>query len=800
MVNYKEYGIFSNDSSEFIIHRIDTPRPWINYLSNGKYCAIISHTGGGFSFYLDPGVNRVSRWTSENYMKDTPGRYLYLRDSDTGQYWSSGVRPVGKSEGYECRHGLGYTTIKNKFAEISTELTYFVPQEESAEVWIVKIKNLSGHERHLKVFPFLEWSMGQWMPEISVRNLYILVNHGVFDKKNQMIVTRKFPWGGKEHTFLGFMGSSLEVKGFDIDYENFIGRYRGYNDPIVIEKGSCTGSEARGMNMVGVFEHELRLQPNEEIEFSVVAGLAPMRESAAAIKSGIKLAAKVVNKYRNLDTAHSVLKETKEYWKNLLNPGRLSIETPDEILNSSVNVWMKYQIVMNNHWGRSASYYHEGWGEFGYRNTSQDAWSMIPLDPDYSKERLIKLAQHQKKNGQPLPGWSLCLGPSTHRPPSDFPIWLPMLLISYIKETGDFKILKKKVNYFDGGSATLYEHAKKATEFLQDVDRSKRGLPLMGTQDWNDAFDRTGIGGKGESIWLGMGLCVALKNLEELSLFLGDKALAKDCQSRYEKMKALLNKYAWDGDWYRYAFNDLGVALGSKKNKEGRIQLNAQTWAIIAGLPDEPRLKKILKVIDHDLNTPYGPALFTPPYTKYDHNIGRITAFAPGTKENAAIFCHGGAFKAYADCALGRGDEAYDTIKKMLPASSDKDIDLYKTEPYVFPEYIVGPGNARYGEGAFSWLTGSVDWFFITITHNLLGVKPDFAGLRIDPCLPRAWKNIKINRSFRGANYEVRINNSSQVCKGVKSIRVDGKLIESNLIPPHSDGKNHLVEVEMGKN
>ncbi len=799
MAQYTEYGNFSSDNSEFVIKRIDTPRPWINYLSNGKYCAIISHTGGGYSFYLDPGVNRVSRWSSENYMKDTPGRYLYIRDQESNQYWSSGVRPVGKSQGYECRHGLGYTTIKNSYAEVSTELTCFVPWEESAEVWLAKIKNLSNRERSIKVFPFMEWSMGQWMPEISVRNLYILVNQGVFDAENQMIITRKFPWGGKEHLFLGFMGSSLKVKGYDIDYENFIGQTHSYQDPVVLERGTCTNSTARGMNMVGVFEHELRLKPQEEVEFSVIIGLAPMRENDAAIKAGIKKSAAVVDKYRDISYVKSSLNETKNRWQKLLHPGRVHIETPDEQLNRSVNVWMKYQITMNNHWGRSASYYHEGWGEFGYRNTSQDAWSMIPLDPEYAKERLIQLAEHQKKNGQPLPGWSLSLGPSTHRPPSDFPIWLPMLLISYLKETGDFKILKKKVKYFDGGSATLYEHAKKATEFLQDIDRSARGLPLMGTQDWNDAFDRTGIGGKGESIWLGMGLCVALKNLEELSTFLGEKSVAKDCRVRYEKMKTLLNKYAWDGDWYCYAYNDLGQPLGSKKNKEGSIQLNAQTWAIIAGLPDDVKLKKILKVIDQDLDTPYGPVLFTPPYTKYNHNIGRITAFAPGTKENGAIFCHGGAFKAFSDCALGRGDQAYDTIKKMLPASLDKDIELYKTEPYVFPEYIIGPGNRRYGEGAFSWLTGSVDWFFITITDKILGAQPDFAGLRIDPCLPKSWKDAKIFRTFRGACYEIRIKNRAGVNRGIQFIKVDGQKIESNLIPPHGDGKNHLVEVEMGR-
>ena len=742
-------------------------------------------------------MNRVTRWAPDNYLKDLPGRYLYIRDEKSQDYWSSGARPVGKSEIFECRHGLGYTTVKNLYNNIQSEISFFVPQGESLEVWIVKLSNLSNKTRELKLFPFVEWSLGNWMPQLSVPNLYALVNHGWFDSKSQLLIARKFPWGGKEYPFIGYMGSSLKVKGYDVDLENFIGRYRDYSKPEVVEKGLTTRSEARGMYMVGVFEHELRLKPKEEKEFVVVLGLSPSKESEAAISSAVKKSSQKAKKYRNLSFAKKSFAQTKQFWKDAILSNNITIKTPNEDLNQSVNVWMKYQIYMNNHWGRSASYYHEGWGEFGYRNSSQDAWSMVPLNSNYAKEKLITLAKHQKKNGQPLPGWSLSLGPSTHKPPSDFPIWLPMLLIAYIKETGDFAILKKQVKYFDGTSATIYEHAKKATEFLQDIERSKRGIPLMGTQDWNDAFDRTGIRGKGESVWLGMGLMVALKNLEELADHIGDGKVARDCRSRYEKMKTILNRYAWDGEWYCYAFNDFGEPIGSRKNKEGKIQLNAQTWAIIAALPDEEKLKKILKVIDKDLDTPFGPVLFTPPYTRYSDRIGRITAFAPGTKENGAIFCHGAAFKMFADIMIGRGDEAYQTLVKILPSSPNKDIELYKAEPYIFPEYLVGKGNARYGEGTFTWLTGSVDWFFIAVTQGIVGVKPDFDGLRIEPCLPSSWPVASMVRSFRGARYLIEIDNKYGKSRKVKSINVDGAYISSNLIKPHSDGKLHRVRVTM---
>ncbi len=330
-----------------------------------------------------------------------------------------------------------------------------------------------------------------------------------------------------------------------------------------------------------------------------------------------------------------------------------------------------------------------------------------------------------------------------------------------------------------------------------DVAKSRRGLPLMGTQDWNDAFDRTGIGGKGESVWLGMGLCVALNNMKELAAYLKDRKTAEECQVRYDKMKAIINKYAWDGNWYCYAFNDHGEPIGSNKNKEDKAQLNAQTWAILAGIPDKEKLKKILKTIDGYLATPYGPVLFKPAYTKYNGRIGRITAFAPGTKENAAIFCHGGAFKVVADLKIGRAEEAYKTFKQTLPCSDNKDIEIYKSEPYIYPEYVIGPGNRRYGEGAFTWLTGSADWMFVAATEWMLGIRPEFEGLLIDPCIPKHWKRCEAIKRFRGAIYQITIENPKGHSKGVREILVDGRKINGCLISPHKDGKTHYVKVLM---
>jgi cellobiose phosphorylase len=375
-----------------------------------------------------------------------------------------------------------------------------------------------------------------------------------------------------------------------------------------------------------------------------------------------------------------------------------------------------------------------------------------------------------------------------------------MLVLQYVRETGDVKILKKKIKFFDGGSATLYEHAKRATMFLQHITKSKRGLPLMGTQDWNDAFDMTGVRGKGESVWLGMGLCVALNNMKELAGYVNDKIEIKRCGKDYEHMKKLINKYAWDGGWYVYAFNDFGEPIGSRKNKESKIQLNSQTWAIMAGLPDCDQLDSMLKVIDNDLDTPYGPVLFTPCYTQYSDRIGRITAFAPGTKENAAIFSHGGAFKVVSDLHIGRAEEAYETFKDLLPMDSGKDIEIYKSEPYVLAEYLIGPGNPRCGEGAFTWLTGSSDWLYVAGTEHMLGIKPQVEGLLFDPCIPSEWKECKIKRVFRGAAFDIAILNPKGVNKGVKYITVNGKKQDSPLVKlaPGKGRDSINVEVIMG--
>lgn len=781
--DYTKYGDFSADGTEFVIKRPDTPRPWINYLSNGKYCLLLSQRGGGYSFWNDPELNRLTRWSPGSYLKDEPGRFLYVRDAESGATWSV----THNAARFRCRHGLGYTMIGSGKNGIGAEITFFVPEGVPCEVWQVNVHNESKTARTLQLFPIVELMPGNYFPELNMRNIHVLMNRAEFDHKTQSIAAWRLPWGNKAWPYRLFYGMSLPVRSFDTDFEFFMGRYGGWDLPAAVKAGRCTGSDqVCGVNLVGGLQGEMTLKPGETKTFSVVLGMVRERSESRELLA----------RFRNPAEVSKALAETQANWRKLILDNVL-VETPDKDFNLACNVWLKYQTVMNNHWGRSATYYHEGCGEFGYRNTAQDAWAMTAIDAKYALARLVKLSESQWKTGQPLPGWSQETGANTHKPPSDFPIWLPMLLMQYVKETGDLKILDKPVKFHDGPAASLYEHSRRATHFLLNVAKSKRGLPLMGSQDWNDAFDRTGIGGKGESVWLAIGLCHALRNMQELARAKGDMKTLKEFAAGYERMKKLVNRYGWDGGWYVYAFNDYGEPIGSRKNKESRVQLNSQTWAILAGLPDAKQLKSILKVIDKDSETPYGPVLFTPWYSQYNGRIGRITAFAPGTKENAAVFSHAGAFKAVADTKIGRGDMAYKTFKQLLPMSANKRIELFKTEPYVLPEYVIGPGNPRFGEGAFTWLTGSSDWLFMCGTQHILGVRPEFDGLLMDPCLPKHWKRCRVRRQFRGATYDIEILNPNGVQSGVKYVEVDDVRQTSPLVAPKSRGV-HRVTVMMG--
>ncbi len=785
-------GHFSKNGLEYIITRPDTPKPWFNYLFNDLYHALTSQTGGGYSYYDDPKSNRILRY--EHIQTDRPGRYVYVRDEETGEFWSVNWQPVRKKvDFWETRHGLGYTTLTSRTNGIEGKITYLVAQDSPVEIWMVRIKNLDKKARKLRVYPFVEFVSGDIELETCYRNILSLYNEAVYDDKLKAILARKYPFRRGQVEWLNFFSVSHRIHGFETSKETFIGRYNDLGSPNEIRDGTLKNNSVRGEDMIGAFELRLNLAPKEETSFVVCLGFAKNAQEAASY----------LRKYRRWEVAEEELLEIKSYWKGVVD--RIRVHTPDPHFDLMVNVWGKYQLSAIIH-SRGTSSYHGTEGGLGYRDTAQDSEGLLALRLDAAMEKIEKLLYYQYHTGHAVSGFSYSEGSwdKNHQAvitgKADVAVWLPYTIVSYVKETGDTEFLKKKYRFHDGGEATVYEHIKRAVRYLYK-QRGEHGLPYIRKADWNDAYDHVGLGGKGESVWLGMALARACKQLEGLAHFLKDRKTEVEMRRKYRTLAAIINRVGWDGGWYLAAYNDEGYRIGSAKNEEGKVPLNSQTWAILSEVAPPDRRKKILKLIDEYLDTEYGPALFLPSYTRFDPGIGRVTAFAEGTKENAAVFSHACAFKIVADCLVGRGDKAYETYCKLLPMSPAKsDHTKYTAEPFVWAEYVIGPGSRyKFGEGNFTWNTGTTPWMFIAATEWILGVRRDYEGLLIDPCFPRHWKRASIRRPFRGATYEVTIENPEGVEKGVKRIFLDGKRWDSNVIPPHGDGKIHRVQVVMGR-
>lgn len=804
-----EYGHFSPDGLEYVVTNPNTPRPWINYLTNDRYCSIISQCAGGYSFYKDCRTNRLTRWSPENWHFDRPGKYIYIREG--GKAWSLTYQPIRvKPQSYRCRHGLGYTTIEAVNNGVQSDVTYFVPEQDECEVWIVSLTNKSKKEKKLELFPYVEFLIGDYHEELRYRNIMHLYTRVWFDKAHQAIFAKKTAaWEGmniQPFDSLIFFGSSLSVKGSCTQKDAFLGRYNTEEKPEAVVDGKfknfplCSGEDS-----IGSFKHAVTLKPGQTKEFTVCLGQT----------TGATEVARMLAKYRNIKTAKEELEKTKAIWRSRIT-GNIEVNTPDKDFNVLYNVWVKYQVYICNFWSRSPSYYHEGSGGRGYRDSAQDSEAVVSINSQMTRQKMLKIASLIRRDGTSAPGWSDTKGPYKFRPNKDHQVWLTMTVSAYIKETGDKDILKEYVPYlkdswikgwdtdpnFKGGAqtdgeGTLLEHLENNLRFCFN-DVGEKGFPKIGHADWNDAIDAAGIKHKGESVWLAQALVRSLKTLADLCEIMGENGKKEEYLQMAKTMDERINFTGWDGEWYSRGFDDNGQVYGSKQDKEGKIFLNTQAWAVLSGVAREERLKQIVQSVDKYLNGPHGLALFYPAFSSWVKRLGRISMFSEGTKENAAVFCHAATFMAVGYAMAGYGDKAYEAVRKIMP-NAQKDMDLYKTEPYVFAEYLVGPENPyRYGEGAFTWITGSSGWNFMLATEWILGARRDFEGLRVDPCIPKKWKRCSIRRPFRGDVYEIEIHNPSGKERGVKQIFVDGNEINGNLIVPFKDGKVHQVKVVMG--
>lgn len=790
-----EYGHFSEDGREYIVTRPDTPRPWVNYLSNEKYCSICSQTGGGYAFFETSGYNRITKeYPPIVLFRDRPGRFVYLRDRESGDYWNVNWQPVAKPDTeWESRHGIGYTTLKSTYDGIQGDIRYFVPRKEDLEIWMITLKNVGDRPRKLSSFCYVEWSLGNYAFNLTESSFSKLFNEISYEDHVIFATTRFWnvlPMGGGNPNLrwdkYAFMTSNIPPAKFDCLEEEFMGMYRSWQNPLAVERGECSNSLGNGKEIVGALQHEIDLAPGEEWQLIVLLGVVYSKDDAHRLRA----------RYDEWQEAEHSLRDVNQYWSAYLS--RTTCDTPDKDFCVSFNIWNKYQSWITSRWSRMDSYYIGGGSIIGHRDSWQDMLGILPNDLEWCRRRVLYLLEHQFPDGSTLHNWDPLTNIGVKTGHSDDPMWLVLGVLDYIKESGDLAFLDELAAYYDGGTETVRQHMIHALDYTL-ARRSPRRIPLMEAADWNDGLDQIGRQGRGESTMVAEQLVWMLREASDMFTRIGQDNLAAKYLAAREEVIAATNEYLWDGEWYVRGTRDDGQVFGSAKNDEGKIYLNPQSWAVLSGLAQGERADICMDSVLKHLYTEYGPALFLPAYAQPNPKIGIITRFAPGNKENGAIFNHPVSWAIMALCILGRGDQAYDMWRRSSFVVRGQDPNVYKAEPYVYSEYVIGPDSSSFGQGEFSWMTGTAAWMWKVSLEWILGVRPHFDGLLIDPCIPTVWDKFQVKRYFRNAVYMITVENPDHTCKGVRTVTVDGTRQESNMVPVFRDEKTHEVCVVMGK-
>ena len=784
------YGYFVDDGKEYVIKTPQTPKPWVNIISNSEnYGLAISQTGSGYSWFRHAGKNRITRW-NQDLIRDNWGKYVYIRDNKKGQFWSCTYHPVRrKVKHYTCRHGLGYSTFETLHNDILSTLTMFVPPNDSLEIWMISLKNQSSRRKDLSIFTYLEWALG--VAPDAHREFSKLFIETFYDSKKRTLFASKRLWAIQkedgEHwnnpwDYIAFHSSNVQPTSFDGDKEKFLGQYGDFNNPQAVKNGVCSKTDGKWNDSIGSLHVNVKLKPKQEKRIVFLLGLADNRKQAD----------KIISKYNSVTQAQYALKDTKKMWLDMLN--KFHIETPDKAFDIMNNYWLKYQAISARTWGRSA-YYQMG-GDFGFRDQLQDSQIFLTIDPEFTKKQMLLNASHQFEDGTVQHWWSPLtnLGPKSNI--TDNLLWLPFICISYLKETANFEFLKEKVDFVDSNRKTsILDHCLKAID--KSLSRlSPRGLSLIGEGDWNDGLCRAGYKWKGESIWLSHFLYGILSEWAKLLLRLNKKKTSQRLMSEADKLRENINKHAWDGAWYIRATTDDGRRLGSKSQQEGKIFLNAQTWAIINNVVPQSRLKSILNSLDKHLYCKYGPLLFYPAYSRPDKKIGYLSRYAPGTRENGGLYTHAACWAVMAEVIAGRSEKAWELYNKFLPIKRGMEPNVYKAEPYVTSGNVDGPDSKNFGQGGWSWYSGSACWLYKVAIDWLLGIRPEYDGLRIEPIMPDDWNECTIKRIFRNATYKIKMIKYD----GPDQIIVDGKVHKENVIPAFRDKKEHNVLFRIAKN
>jgi len=797
-----QYGYFDDDASEYVITRPDTPQSWSNYLGSPNFGGIVTNNAGGYGFYQSGARGRYLRLRFNSVPLDQPGRYFYIRDRQSGDYWSASWQPVGKPlDQYQstCRHGLAYTVISSRYAGIVTEATYFIPLGQTFEYWRLKLTNESDCPRELSIFSFCEFT-NQWdtyQDSVNLQYSLFIVRGELTTDRLLRIAIQDHLTTEREgiylhdiarHDWMGLVGSP--VTGFDTSREYFLGRYHSYHNPLVVEQGQCTNSCAYGDNACGCLQTEVTLAPGENREILLLLGIGDART----------IGARTMAEFGFLERAGLEFQMLKEHWQARL--GSLKVVTPDEELNHTLNVWGLYNCLIAFNWSRSASLvYNAERDGLGFRDSVQDVLGVVAAAPDEARQRLELMLTGQLANGGAMP----IIRPFEHHPGSELPpdelelrsddcLWFFNAIPAYVNETGDFAFYVKVLPYADRGEATVLEHLHRALEFnLQR--KGRHGLPCGLAADWNDCLR---LGYHGESLFVAFQLRLGLTVYAEIAGRLGRPAEVAWALAEREKLDASIQACAWDGDWFIWAIAEDGTVYGTHKYEEGQVYLNTQVWAVISGVASAEQAMRCMQTVKDRLSTPFGLMLCAVPFVKTPIDVMRAVVFNPGIKENAGIFNHTQGWGVLAECLRGNGDRAYEYLRAALPAAYNDRAEIRQCEPYVQAQTTYSTYSPRAGNARTPWLTGAAAWSYFSAVQYILGIRPEPEGLRIDPCIPANWEGFRAQRRFREANYDLTVRNPRHVCKGVVRISVDGKSQADNLIVPGEAGKTYLVEVELG--
>ncbi|WP_158970077.1 GH36-type glycosyl hydrolase domain-containing protein [Paraglaciecola sp. L3A3] len=794
-----KFGYFDDENYEYVIITPYTPTPWINYLGNDGFYGLISNTAGGYCFDRDPKFRRLTRYRYNSVPLDNGGRYFYIRCDD--EFWSATGRPVNTElDEYSCRHGMGYSRFNASKNGIATQVTSFIPLDTKAEVHSLVVTNNNESTKTVDVFSFIEWCL--WNAEDDGANFQRNLSTGEVEVEDSTIYHKTEYRERRDH--YAFYSVNRKLDGYDTDRESFLGQYRGFDRPQVVENGQATNSFARGWSPIASQHLKLELAPGESQSLEFILGYIEVTADEKWQAKNVinKTPAKaMIARFDSHEKVNSELAKLNDYWHNLLS--KFSVETPDDKFNRAINIWNQYQNMVTFNLSRSASFYESGIGRgMGFRDSNQDTIGFAHMVPDKVKERILDLSATQKPDGsayhqyQPLTKkGNANIGGNFN----DDPMWMVLSTTNYIKETGDFSILDEMVIYDDQEEATHvhFDHLVRAFNHVVN-NLGPHGLPLIGRADWNDCLNlncfsedpnesyqttQRGASDVAESVMIAGQFVLYGQEFVDLCMQIGKFELAAQSLVHVDKMRSTVEQHAWDGEWYLRAYDARGEKVGSNENEEGKIFIESQGFCAMAGIGmDNGKVKQALDSVEKHLSTDFGIMLNQPAFSTYNKYLGEITSYPPGYKENAGIFCHNNPWITISEAMLGRGEKAYEYYSKITPAYLQEVQTLHKTEPYVYSQMVAGTDSANPGEAKNSWLTGTAAWNYYAATQYILGIRPVYEGLRIDPCILPSWDKVKIKREFRGAHYDIELRNPNGLSKGSIELIVDDQPVAGSVI------------------